>query len=76
VTIFDLHISQAVALNHLKTSIHKKNIVEVTFFKTSKWRSVSRWHHQPLFYTLGPCKTISQPNFNMQIAQDNSGTTI
>jgi hypothetical protein len=31
-------------LNYLKALIHKKNIVEVTFFKTSKW------HPQSLFF--------------------------
>jgi hypothetical protein len=28
----------------------KKNIAEVIFFKTSKWRIKSRWRQQPLFF--------------------------
>jgi hypothetical protein len=46
---------------NLEISIIKKNIVEVTFFKTSKWRCNSRWRQQPLFYTFGSCTAISQP---------------
>jgi hypothetical protein len=44
----------------LKTSIHKKKIVEVTFFQNFKMEEKFKMA-QLLFYTFGSCTVISQP---------------
>jgi hypothetical protein len=45
----------------LERMFYKKNIVEVTFFQTSKWRIKSRWRQQLLFFSFGSYAVISQP---------------
>jgi hypothetical protein len=45
----------------LERTSSKKNIVEVTFFKTSKWRIKSRWRQHSQFFSLGSHTGVSRP---------------